>query len=64
VPSEWNSLFWTRDLDEAIQRWYHIEGDDYIVFQIRWEYFTEVAGIEGGSLLLMNPCSNLSTLSR
>jgi hypothetical protein len=32
VPNE--CTFLTRDLDEPIQGWYHIEGDDHIVFQM------------------------------
>jgi hypothetical protein len=49
-----NALFCKRDLDEPIQGWYHIEGDNHIVFQIGWEYFAKVADIGYGSLLLLN----------
>jgi hypothetical protein len=53
-PVNRNALFSTRDLDETIQAWYHIEGDDHIVFQIGWGHFAQVAGIGDGSLLLLN----------
>jgi hypothetical protein len=49
-----NALFSTRDLDEPIEGWYHIEGDDHIVFEIGWEHFAQVAGIGDGSFLLLN----------
>jgi hypothetical protein len=49
-----NALFSTRDLDEPIEGWYHIEGDDRIEFQIGWEHFAQVADIGNGSLLLLN----------
>jgi hypothetical protein len=49
-----NALFSTMDLDEPIQGWYHIEGDDDIVFQIEWGHFAQVTGTGDGSLLLLN----------
>jgi hypothetical protein len=49
-----NALFSTRDLDDPIEGWYHIEWDDHIVFKIGWEHFAQLAGIGDGSLLLLN----------